>query len=272
MRRVIYLQGPSLLLNPTLDRELIEAALQDDPEAGQSEWLGLFRSDVSQWLADELIDAAVDAGRLRREGGRRLSPVAFVDMSGGRHDASALAIAHAAYSAARPVSAEGARRTLPKLILDALHCVPAPHEPNAVVERFAKILKDHSLSRVTGDRYAASWVADAFTKAGIRYQESELDKSAIYCEVLPLFAERRVELIEDKRLITELRLLERRPRAGGKGDSVDHPPRGHDDCANCVCGALHLAASKRSMKISEAVLNSFDEIAPNSPAAARLRA
>ncbi|MGO9684706.1 MAG: hypothetical protein ACLPTZ_19375, partial [Beijerinckiaceae bacterium] len=89
---------------------------------------------------------------------------------------------------------------------------------------------------------AGGFVEDAFRKLGITYLSSELDKSTIYNEALPLFAERRAVLLDDKRLLTELRLLERRPRAGGRADAVDHPPRGHDDAANAACGALALAA------------------------------
>jgi hypothetical protein len=227
---VLVMQATHTRMNPTIDPKIIERAMAEDPVAARSEWFGEFRSDVSQWLEDELLDAALEPGRLKS--GTSYPAVAFVDMSGGRHDASALAIAHA----------ESADK--PSVRLDALHCVPAPHEPAAIVERFAKVLKDHGLHTVTGDRYAGAWVSDAFGKFGIRYEQSELDKSAIYCEVLPLFAERRVELIEDKRLATELRLLERRPRAGGRSDSVDHPPRGHDDAANAACGALWLASSQ----------------------------
>jgi len=264
---VLVLAATHAQLNPTIDAKVVERAMAEDPEAARSEWFGEFRSDVSQWLADELIDAALEVGRLKRQSARASSAVAFVDMSGGRHDASALAIAHAEPGAPRFEPGEEARRTPPNVILDALHCVPAPHEPHAVVERFAEVLKDHGLSHVTGDRFAGAWVSDAFEKAGIRYQESELDKSAIYCEALPLFAERRVELIEDRRLVTELRLLERRPRTGGRGDSVDHPPRGHDDAANAVCGALWLASTGRPIVIPEALLDSLDEDAAlDSPA------
>ena len=35
---------------------------------------------------------------------------------------------------------------------------------------------------------------------------------------------------------------EGRTRSGGK-DTIDHPPRGHDDAANAACGALLLAAN-----------------------------
>jgi hypothetical protein len=251
---VLVIAATHQQLNPTIDPQVVERAMAEDPEAARSEWFGEFRSDVSQWLPDELIDAALEVGRLKR--GRRFGALGFVDISGGRHDASALAIAHA----------EAVERPPPNLILDQLHCVPAPHEPNAIVERFAKILKDHGLHRVVGDRYAGAWVSDAFGKCGVRYHASELDKSAIYCEALPFFAERRVELIADKRLVTELRLLERRPRTGGRGDSVDHPPRGHDDAANACCGALWLAACRRSLTISQDALASSQIVLPGSPA------
>jgi len=113
-----------------------------------------------------------------------------------------------------------------------------------VVARFAALLQNFQLTRVTGDRYGAGFVVDAFKHFGIRYEPAELDKSAIYAEVAPLFAERRVDLLDVKRLATELRLLERRPRSGGRPDSIDHPPRAHDDAANAACGALWLASRK----------------------------
>jgi len=227
---VLVLKGTHGQLNPTIDPKVVERAMAEDPEAARAEWFGEFRSDISQWLADELIDCAVEAGRSKRGSARPAH--AFTDVSGGRHDASALALAHSEQQGSRPST----------VILDHLECVPAPHEPHAVIERFAETLKRHHLSKVTGDRYAGGFVEDAFRKLGITYLSSELDKSTIYNEALPLFAERRAVLLDDKRLLTELRLLERRPRAGGRADAVDHPPRGHDDAANAACGALALAA------------------------------
>jgi hypothetical protein len=253
---VLVLKADHTQLNPTLDPKVIERAMAEDPEAARSEWFGEFRSDVSQWLADELIDIALESGRLKI--GRSHPSAAFVDMSGGRHDASVLAIAHAedAPESPRDRFRPDGNGPPPIVRLDVLHAVPAPHEPSAVVEQFAKTLKDRGLRKVVGDRYAAGWVSDAFQKEGIEYEPSELDKSAIYCEALPLFAERRVELLEDKRLVTELRLLERRPRTGGRGDAVDHPPRGKDDAANACCGALWLAAKiKPPMTIADSVVN-----------------
>ena len=236
---VLVIQAGGPVLNPTIDQKVIDRARAEDPTAARSEWDAQFREDISQWLADELLDAACEG----RTGGKKQRPRAFVDMSGGRHDASCLGIAHAENVG------EPAQRSPPRLVLDVLEHVRAPHAPSAVVERFCQTLKNYGISRVVGDRYGAEWVTSAFKDRGISYESSELDKSSIYMEVLPAFAERRVTLIDDKRLITELRMLERKPRAGGRADVVDHAPNMHDDAANAACGALWLAGTKISMSV-----------------------
>jgi hypothetical protein len=227
---VIQAGGPTL--NPTISAAVIERARAEDPVAARSEWGAEFREDISAYLTDELIEAAMP-GRLKR--GPRLSSVAFVDMSGGVSDAAALGIAHS-----ETVDGTAA------VVLDHLEVVPAPHKPAAVAEQFAETLKRFGLSRVVGDRYSAGWCTGAYEAHGIKYEAAELDKSAIYNEVLPLFSERRVELLEDPRLVAELRLLERKARAGGRPDNVDHAPRSHDDAANAACGALWLAMKEQT--------------------------
>ena len=184
-------------------------------------------------MPDELIDAAVIPGRTELPASRRLGYTAFVDVSGGVSDASVLGIAHVE---------DGTRAK--HIVLDQLVVATAPHEPHEVVARFAAVLQNFGIRTVTGDRYGANWVVDAFKHFAITYDQSDLDKSAIYAEVAPLFAERRIELLDHKRLITELRLLERRPRAGGRSDAIDHPPRAHDDCANAAAGAIWMASRK----------------------------
>jgi hypothetical protein len=66
---------------------------------------------------------------------------------------------------------------------------------------------------------------------------------------MTLFSQKRVELLEHRKLLTELRLLERRPRSGGRGDSIDHAPRAHDDSANACAGALWQASKSKSIPI-----------------------
>jgi len=230
---VLVLKADHTQLNPTLDPKVIERAMAEDPEAARSEWFGEFRSDISQWLPDDLIDAAIVPGRLELPWMIQLRNcyVAFADPGGGVRDAMTMGIAH---------REPGTRAE--QLVLDQLHVAQAPFDPEEITRRFAAVLQRFEISHVIGDRYGAEWVVSAFRKAGVRYEPSSLDKSAIYSEVLALFAQKRVELLDERRLLTQLRLLERKPRTGGRGDSVDHPPRAHDDIANAACGALWQAS------------------------------
>ena len=72
---------------------------------------------------------------------------------------------------------------------------------------------------------------------GIVYIQSDIPKSQIYLESLPLFTRGLVRLPDHQTLLRELRLLERQTHRGGK-DSVDHPRGAHDDYANATCGVL----------------------------------
>jgi hypothetical protein len=235
--RGLFIMAPSILLNPTLDQGRIDAEVEADPEAGRSEWLGQFREDIAQYLEDALVDRAVEAGRRELPYSLGRNYVAFCDPSGGRHDSMVLAIAH-------PEAAKVANVYGTKLVLDRLLIERPPFEPEQVVQRFSEQLRAFGLVKVCGDRFAAEWVTGAFRKYSITYEPSESDKSAIYVDCLPLFAQGRVELLDIPRLLSELRLLERRPRSGGRGDLVDHPPRASDDAANAACGALWLASKR----------------------------
>ena len=228
--RGLYIQATSRQLNPLLSEDEIQAAMQEDPTAAASEFLGLFRTDVDAFLDDALIDAAVVPNR------RMVPPVpgnsyhGFCDPSGGRGDSFTLAIAHA--------------DTSRRLVLDTVRVFAPPFKPEEVIAEIAQTLGFYGCARVKGDQYAAEFVVSAFRQAGITYEPSALSKSEIYMGILPLFTQASLELLDHPRLLTELRLLERRTRAGSRGDSVDHPRGAHDDVANACCGALLAAWQK----------------------------
>jgi hypothetical protein len=100
----------------------------------------------------------------------------------------------------------------------------------------AGALKAYGLTRTVGDKYAAEWVVDAFAKAGIKYQHSDRDRSAIYLDVLPKFTSGRIRILDNPRLVTQFAALERRTSPIGK-DRVDHGPGGHDDLCNSAASS-----------------------------------
>ena len=126
-----------------------------------------------------------------------------------------------------------------RYIIDVVRGTRGGHgyDPQAVTEEYAALLRDYNIREVGGDHYSAGWVSGAWQKAGIRYIKSELAKSDLYLETLPLFTRGLVRLPDHPKLIRELRLLERHTHRSGR-DTVDHGRNGHDDHSNACCGVL----------------------------------
>ena len=227
---VLVLRGSSITFNPTLSQAAIDRALADDPEGMVAEYDAEFRTDTSAFLSEADVDRAIDFDRpteLPPRGDLRY--FGFADVSGGRHDASALAIGHR----------EGER-----VIIDVIRAAPSPHDPQVVTAEYAALLKQYHLHHVTGDNFSQEWVVAAFASNNIIYEKAEWPKSKLYLEALPTFARGLISLPDLKPLRRELLLLERRTHVGGK-DTVDHGRGGSDDLVNCVAGAIHLAQKRK---------------------------
>ena len=160
------------------------------------------------------MDGAVAVGRHEPAPVTGLTYTATVDPTGGGADTFSFAIVH--------VETEGEDRAVVQDVMRGWGRVggQAP-DLVGVVREIAATCRAYGLTEVTGDRYAAGWVRQAFQEAGLMYRESAVDKSRAYLEAEPLFARGAVVLLDHPALLRELKTLERRPRAGGK-DVVDH--------------------------------------------------
>lgn len=230
--RVLVWNCPSRTMNPTLSQSIVDDALADDLQAAKSEYLGEFRDDVAEFLTRAVIERLVVKGRtqLMPESERRY--FAFADMSGGRSDDAALAVAH------------DADRTV---VVDLLIRYRPPFNPHDVVREMVEEVKRYGIRRIQGDNYAADFVSRAFEGCGLRYSAAEKNKSQLYLELLPRMLSGEIELPDNEPLIRQLASLERRTRSGGR-DIVDHPPRGHDDLANVVAGVAFLTCGRRTRR------------------------
>ncbi len=159
------------------------------------------------------------------------SYVAFCDPSGGSNDSMTLAVGH---------------REKDIAVIDVIRERRAPFSPDQVVEEFTETLEAYRVSTVVGDRYAGAWVSERFRTHGIHYEPAERSKSELYGELLPAINGERIQLLDHARLISELCSLERRTSRGGR-DSIDHPPRGHDDVVNACAGVAHLLLHRRGV-------------------------
>jgi hypothetical protein len=239
-------QAPSHAMNSTLDPRIIADAYAQDASAASAEYGGEFRRDIESFVDPELLATLVASGVHERGPVSGISYVAFCDPAGGSgSDAMTLAIAHS-----DPVTGH--------VILDLLAEQRPPFSPETVAAQFAEMLRLYGIRVITSDKYGGDWPAEAFKRAGIRYKAEweirdpttrdlkmvSMTKSDLYREVLVLFNNGVVDLLDHPRLLRQLSSLERRIGSSGR-DIIDHSTGAHDDLANAAAGALLLAARQR---------------------------
>jgi hypothetical protein len=221
-------QAATRVMNPSVSQAFIDAEYARDPASAQAEYGAEFRSDIAEFVSLDVIESCVELGLHEIAPLKSISYVAFCDPSGGSSDSMTLAIAHK--------NDDGV------IILDCIREQRAPFSPEIIVDDFCTTLALYHVRRVVGDRYAGEWPREQFRKRGVDYIPSLIVKSDLYRNLLPLLNSRRVQLLDDRRLISQLHGLERRTARGGK-DSIDHAPGQHDDVANAVAGACGLISA-----------------------------
>jgi hypothetical protein len=200
--------------------------------------------DGAAFSGEHIVAATVSGRRrLEREAGRRY--VAFVDMSGGSSDDAVLGIAYA--------DPESKRAVLACLVGQT---GAPPFNPRDAVRKFAGVLKEYGLSRVTGDAYAGQTFRADFVNHGIQYETCKVPKSDIYEALEPRLNAGEVELLDIPKLTEQLMTLVYR------GSKIDHIVGDHDDWANGAAGAIWLTKQKPAMKINPDILRKLDEPSP----------
>ena len=147
----------SRTMNPTLPQSVVDDALEEDLQSAKAEYLGEFRDDVATFLPRDLIESFVIPGRQELPPNPRLRYSAFCDISGGRSDDGALAIAH---------------RKDGKVILDLVNRWRPPFNPDRVVGDMVGVLRRYQISRCVGDNYSAEFVKSSFESRGVRYERA----------------------------------------------------------------------------------------------------
>jgi hypothetical protein len=242
---VLVVQGDASKFNPTLDQAVIQAQREADPQGAKSEWDALFRSDLTQFLDDDLVDAAVNPARpLELPPQHSTTYFAFTDAAGGGADSYTLSICHKGKDG--------------RIVIDLVRGTRRKnYNPSDVTAEYAALCKEYRIFKIVGDNYAAHWVSDAWKANGISYAKSELSKSQIFNEALAIFTRSHIELPDHPVLLRELRLLERQTHRSGS-DSISHPRGGHDDHANAVCGVAWLASKQKTFIRTQSHIAALD--------------
>ncbi len=221
-KELLVWRAGTLDMNPTYRKAVIDTALKEDFSAARAEYFGEFREDLETFLSTEALDVVVIPGRYELPKVEGAYYSAFVDPSGGRGDAMTLSICH--------------KENSDKIIQDCIRIKKPPFNPQECVKEFVSVLNSYGIREIEGDRYSGEWCSSSFRKEGIRYKNSELSKSDIYLEFLPLVMQGQVELLDHRQQTSEFRQLERRT---GKGKATtDHPKGLHDDVANAAAGSI----------------------------------
>ncbi len=225
---VLVWKAATRVMNATVPQRVIDDAMERDPASAGAEYMAEFRTDVDSFVSREVVEACVEDGVFERAPISTPRYVAFVDPSGGSADSFTAAVAHM----------EGEQ-----VILDAMRERKPPFSPETVAKEFAQFFLSYRVASVRGDRFAGEWPREQFRKHGVDYVPADKTRSELYLEMLPRLNSRRVALLDDKRLVTQLVGLERRTSRAGK-DSIDHAPGGHDDVANAAAGAIVYAVTQ----------------------------
>ena len=244
---VLVAKGTTIDFNPTIDPAEIERLLEEDRPRNTAEYLAEFRSDLEAYVQLEAVEACIATNVFERGPLRNIAYAAFVDPSGGSADSFTLAVAHL----------ERSRETV---VLDCLREIRAPFSPEAAVADFAAVLKSYHLASATGDKYGGLWVKEQAARYGISYRAEAEPKSILYASLLAAINSRRVDLLDNPRLLGQLVGLERRVGRSGR-DTIDHPPNGHDDVANACAGVVATILAK-GVPLNYAGMNGTDEDDP----------
>jgi hypothetical protein len=233
--KIFIAKAPTRVMNPSLPQKIIDRAMERDEAAARADYLAEFRADIAAFVDRDIVQGLIIPDRHEvLPSLHNRTYFAFVDPAGGGGgDSMTLAVAHSENEVT---------------ILDCLREIRPPFSPMSAIVELAKVAKSYELIEVNGDRYSGTFASEQFAANGLGYQFSERSKSELYVELLPLLNSGKVELLDNKRLIDQLCVSERRAARGTGRDIVDHPsgPNAHDDCINAAAGALVMASGKLS--------------------------
>jgi hypothetical protein len=228
---ILVIKGDTLTFNPSYSKKKVKSLKRINPIAYKTEYMAEFRSDLSAMYDPLVIDDAVNTDRpLELPYSEKHSYKAFVDVAGGGgRDSYAICIAHK----------EGER-----VIIDVVRSRKPRFNPLEITSQYCDLLKQYHISSVTGDKFSGDWASNAFKKFGIEYKRAEKPKSELYLEAESLFNTQRIDLPKKEPALSQLKMLVRKTRSGGK-DSVDTDSGQPEDEANVICGAAVLFGAEK---------------------------
>lgn len=222
---ILVAKGGTLDFNPTMDRRVIDDALEDDAEGAQAEWLGEWRSDIAAFIDRQQVERLTRSEPLELPFEKSQRYFAAIDPAGGGKDEYCLGIGHTEHDV---------------VVVDVIRAMKG--KPAEITAEYAKLMKEYGIRDATSDRYGGTWPKDEFQKHGIRLQYADKNRTEIYQHSLGQINSGRVEFPPDPVMLNQFASLERRTTRSGR-DIIDHPINAHDDRAN-VAALLTVCARR----------------------------
>ena len=234
-RDTLVWHAPTALMNPIVGKRFLENEKKRDPDIYRREYEAEFAEAVSAYIPADAIAACVVAGRTSvPPTPKRHRYTAAIDAA-FKGDRFTFAVVHRDRQADRFVvdhlaGWEGSRQS--------------PVRLSQVVPEIRKVLDLYGTHKVFGDQFGAEPLRQVFRSDGMTFMESPFtvqSKADMYATLRSLILDGRIELLDHRDSLKELRSLEIHNLPGGH-PRIGHPSRGglHDDYAD----AIALAVSK----------------------------
>jgi hypothetical protein len=233
--KILVAQAASRVTNPKLPESVVLRALERDEASARAEYLAQFRSDIAAFIERALIENAVDRGVVSRPPVQGQHYVCFADSASGV----------AANAAGDTFSAAIAHRENDLIVVDHVFARKPPFNASTVVAEICALARGYGVSEIVSDRYSVGFMHAEVSRHGLTHRASDLDKSQLYLNALPAFGSHAVRLTDNRAVVEQFVMLERRPGSGGR-DRVDARGGKSEDSANCVAGVISLLAKPLS--------------------------
>jgi hypothetical protein len=217
----LVFKAPTKLLNPTFSDRKIARDMERDPERCRAEYEAVFRDDVGALFDEEKLRAAATGKERPPEKGVKYH--AFIDASAGKSDSMTLAVAHASNE---------------MVYLDLVRENTPPFDFIQVIEEYADLLRMYSINECWGDRYAFASLESQLRRHRIALSQSKASTTEFYLKLKALLQSGAVVLLNDKKLIDQLKRLELQMMPSG-AERIDQPKNANDDMASATAGAIY---------------------------------
>ena len=229
-------QVSSMDMNPTLKREKLERERRRDEDKFRREYLAEFTDSVTNWIPPEFIDHSIVRGRAE------LPPRRTSDMSQHSMLLPGVPISRLP-SCIRCRTTGSSWTTCGTWTPSKTKEMPLLIEP--ILLQIRDVLERYGTNQITGDQFYSDAIRQQFLKMQIicdKFEFTTASRSGLFTNLGDLLTERKLELLDDPKLIAQLRNLRQEQRPSGYVDV--RPVGGKDDSAVVVALAVKIALNE----------------------------